>query len=138
MFSNQSNYILPLCNTYILFCIGLQNWKIRYEVVINISKNTTNRWGNDSLQNLKKLNLIALQRGRSVNVSQITLLCALHLKKESEEILRLNFVLLKRISRTRSSQCIYIIVSVLKDYTFIEFKYFVVFKQKRLFLLYRK
>ena len=133
MFSNQSNYILPLCNTYILFCIGLQNWKIRYAVVINISKNTTNRWGNDSLQNLKKLNLIVLQRGRSVNVSQIALLCALNLKKESEEISRLNFVLLKRIFRTRKLQCIYIIVSVLKDYTFTEFKYFVVFKHEILF-----
>ena len=137
MFSNQLNYILPLCNTYILFCIGIENQKIRYAYVI-INKNTTNRWGNDSLQNLKKLNLIVLQRGRSVNVSQITLLCALHSKKELEEISLLDFVVLKRISRTRSLQCIYIIVSVLKDYTFIEFKYFVVFKQERLFLLYRK
>ena len=136
MFSNQSNYILPLCNTYILFCIGLQNWKIRYAVVINLSKNTTNRWGNDSLQNLKNVKPYCItKRQKCQCFSDRSFMCP-KFKKNRKKYHSLNSCFWKRfLVHEVSSAFISSLVSWRIKYLHNSN---ISFKQERLFLLWRR
>ena len=136
MFSNQLNYILPLCNTYILFCIGLQNWKIRYAVVINLSKNIINRWGNDSLQNLKKVKPCCItKRQKCQCFSDRSFMCP-KFKKNWKKYHSLNSCFWKRfLVHEVSSAFISSLVSWRIEYLHNSI---ISFKQERLFLLWRR